>query len=108
MAEKHSPEDFDSETESPSHRIRHRQIQPDPDDPYLAVVHPIAELEGRPVEEMPPLYQYVDHLLENLFDEPPAEKAQVQLSFSYYNYRVQLDQQGNMTIIRQGETIDLE
>lgn len=108
MAEKHSPEEFDSESGSPSTQIHHRKIQPDPDDPYLAVVHPIAELEGRPVEEMPPLYRYVDHLLENLFDEPPAEKAQVQVCFSYYNYRIELDQRGNMTIIRQGETIDLE
>ena len=108
MGEKHSPDDFEEGSDAPEQRIYRRQIQVDPADPYLAIVHPIAEIEGCEVEDLPPLYNYVDHLLENLFSTPPSEKSQVQLSFSYYNYRIQLDQQGHMTIIRQGESIELE
>lgn len=88
-------------------RILHREITPDPDNPYLAVLEPIAELEGCGVEELPPLYKYVDHLLENLFGTPPPAKSQVEITFTYHNYRVTLDQQGNMRLARLADPLDV-
>lgn len=90
-----------------SARIAKRQISPDPSDPYLSVLEPIADLEGCSVEDLPPLYKYVDHLIENLFSTPPPEKAQVEITFTYYYYRIRLDQQGNMCLTRLAEPLEL-
>lgn len=90
------------------HRIYHREIEPDPDEPHLGVLHAIADVEGCEIEDLPPLYDYVDHLVEKLFQTPPPAKAQVQLDFTYYHYRILLDQEGNLTLMRQAEPLELE
>lgn len=53
--------------------------RPRPDHPYFSLLHVIAELEGCEVEDLPPLYDYVDHLLEDLFTTPPPPKAQARV-----------------------------
>lgn len=90
------------------HRIYHRKIEPDPDEPHLGVLYSIAEVEECDVEDLPPLYDYVDHLVEKLFQTPPPTKAQVQIDFTYYHYRVLLDQEGNLTLMRQAEPLELD
>lgn len=92
--------------ETPSRIIR-RTVEPDPDDPYLAILEPIADLEDCAVEDLPPLYKYVDHLVENLFSTPPPEKAQAELTFTYYYYRVTVDQQGNMRLAKLAEPLEI-
>lgn len=97
-----------SESPDEDHRIFHRQVDPDPDEPHLGVLYSIAEVEECDVEDLPPLYDYVDHMVEKLFGTPPPEKAQVQLAFTYYQYRILLDQEGNLTLMRQAEPLELE
>lgn len=59
----------------------------------------LAAVEGVDMDELPSLYGTIDHLVEALYDEPPAASAQVELSFSYAGYRVHLDQRGNVRLV---------
>lgn len=63
-------------------------------DPNVEVVSAIADLEDESVEELPPLYTAIDHILEHLYTEPPAADADVRISFSYYGYRITVEQNG--------------
>ena len=71
-----------------------RQFDTDNVDPNVEVVSVIAELEGVPAEELPPLYDCIDHILEHLFESPPSEGADVEMSFTYYDYRITVEQNG--------------
>jgi hypothetical protein len=88
--------------------IHRRQIEPDPDHPYFSLLHVIAELEGCEVEDLPPMYDYVDHLLEDLFTNPPPPKAQAEITFCYYDYRINVDQQGDLSVMKQPEALEIE
>lgn len=100
-------DDASSDSADPQ-RIYRRKVEPDPDEPYLSFLHTIAEVEGCSIDDLPPLYDYVDHLVEHLFSTPPPAKAQVQMEFTYYNYRVNLDQEGNLSLMKQSEPLELD
>jgi len=90
-----------SETER---QIRHRKVTPDPDEANRSLLRLIANLENCEVTDLPPLYERVDHLVENLFTSPPPAEAQVEIEFSYHGYRVELDQKGNASFMKLGES----
>lgn len=63
-------------------------------DPNVEVVSVIAELADEPVEELPPLYSTIHHILEHIYAEPPEPDADVEISFTYYGYRITIEQHG--------------
>ena len=71
-----------------------RQFDTESADPNVEVVSVIADLEERRVEDLPPLYNCIDHVLEHLFENPPSESASMVVSFSYQNYRITIEQDG--------------
>src|SRR6056297_1202033 len=71
-----------------------REFDTDQTDPNVAVVSALAEIEGVPVEELPPLYDCIDHILERLYSNPPADEAAVQITFTYNDYRITVEQDG--------------
>ena len=88
-------------TDSPSDHqgtIR-RTISTDPRDAELELLEIVAELENTEIERLPSLYTRVDHFVEALFDDPPAEEAQMEIAFSYAGYRISLDQSGEATLV---------
>ncbi len=48
--------------------------------------------------DLPPLYDRIDHMVKQLFTSPPPPDAQVELEFSYFGYRIRLDQGGNASV----------
>lgn len=88
-------------------RIHRRKIEPDPDHPHFSLLHAIAELEGCGVDDLPPLYDYVNHLIEDLFTTPPPPKAQAEIEFTYYDYRVNVDQEGHLSLLKQPEPLGI-
>jgi hypothetical protein len=74
-------------------------IPPDPTTAEYHLAEIIAELNGKQMDELPPLYTQIDHMVEQLFKNPPAPEAQVELSFSYCGFRVKLTQRGQLTIV---------
>lgn len=83
-----------------------REVTPDPEDGFHELLHAVADLEGCDVEALPPLYDRVDHLVENLFEDPPTPKAQAEVQFTYYDYRITLDQLGHVSLRKQHESLN--
>ncbi|WP_135830487.1 HalOD1 output domain-containing protein [Halorussus halobius] len=92
-----SERDDDSEGRK---QIYHRKLAPDAEEANRSLLRLIANLERCEVTELPPLYEQVDHLVEKLFTAPPPSDAQAELAFSYYGYRVELDQSGNVSLMK--------
>jgi uncharacterized membrane protein len=77
-----------------------RRISPMSDAADVDFLNIVAELEGVPVSELPSLYDEVDHAVENLFKTPPSSNAQMEICFSYAGYRVTIDQQGLVKVLK--------
>ena len=81
-------------------RIVHRRIEPESGDADYRLLQLIAEVEGIDVTNLPPIYDRIDHLVTKMYENPPSPEAQAQLSFSYAGYRITLDQDGNVSLIK--------
>jgi len=89
-----------SDDESPESSLIRREVEPAEDEANYRVLETIADVEGVEVTDLPPLYERIDHILDHLFDTPPAPDAQVVITFSYYGYRVRVDQEGHVELAR--------
>ncbi|MBV0901911.1 HalOD1 output domain-containing protein [Haloarcula salina] len=89
-----------SDDESPKRSLIKREVEPAEDEANFRVLETIADVEGVDVTALPPLYERIDHILDHLFDTPPAPEAQVVITFSYYGYRVRVDQEGHIELTR--------
>jgi len=78
----------------PDSEILRREVEPTEDEANYRVLETIAEVEDVDVTALPPMYTRIDHILDELFSDPPEPAAQVEMTFSYYGYRVTIDQEG--------------
>jgi len=91
-------------TENEAGTVR-SQITPDPETAEYDLLEIIADVEGCQIEDLPSLYNEVEHVVETLFKTPPSTAAQMSLSFSYIGYRVTLDRRGNVKLVRVADTM---
>ena len=84
-------------------QIFHRKVTPESDAANESLLRLIANLERCEVTDLPPLYEQVDHMVEHLFTEPPPADAQAELLFTYPGYRIELDQTGDVTLMKIGQ-----
>jgi hypothetical protein len=89
-----------AETDDRDARIVHRRIEPEPEDADYRLLQLIADVEGIDVTDLPPIYGRIDHLVSNMYEDPPSAEAQAQLKFSYAGYRISLDQDGNVSLMK--------
>lgn len=80
-------------------RIEHRQVDPHPEEGGIDMVELIADLEDKGPTELDSLYERVDNMLSELFSNPPSPEAQVELSFTYSGYRINVDQAGHVRLM---------
>lgn len=85
---------------APESEVVHREIDSNSDEPQLEIVELIAEIEGRDETDLPPMYECVDGVLDNLFSTPPDPEAQMQIEFTYETYRITIDQNGAVTFVK--------
>lgn len=85
-------------SDDPEATIVERVVDPDDEQANYSVLETIASAEDVDVTDLPPMYTRIDHLLDELFDEPPVDEAQIEVSFSYYGYRVTVNQGGTVTL----------
>jgi hypothetical protein len=78
-----------------------RTFDIDEADPNVSVARTVAELEGTDTEELTPLYDCIDHVLEHIFSNPPIPAAKTEISFSYEGYRITVEQDGSATFVKQ-------
>lgn len=79
----------------------HRTIEPDADVADMELVELVADLNDVDQDELPPLYNCIDGMVERLFGDPPPTDATVELAFRYAGYWIKLDQAGNVVLQRQ-------
>jgi len=82
-----------------------RQITPDPTTSEYELLEILAEIEGCEIEEIPSLYNEVEHVVETLFKTPPSAAAQMSISFSYAGYRITIDRNGTVKLVNVKDTI---
>ncbi|ESP88260.1 HalOD1 output domain-containing protein [Candidatus Halobonum tyrrellensis] len=80
--------------------VAYRDFETEETTPDTAVVRTVAELEGVEASELPGLYSTIDHLLDHLFSDPPADDAQARVEFTYAGYRVAVNQDGRSSFRR--------
>jgi len=86
-----------SESES---EVYHRSIFDDETkEPTTELVSIVADLKGVEQDELNPLYNWADHLIEHLYSSPPPANAQGVVEFSYEGYRITLYQDGRAVIM---------
>lgn len=68
-------------------------------EPGLAVAEAVAEIEGRDPSELSAIYDYIDHVIDHLFSDPPDPEANVEISFDYEGYRITVQQSGEAVFV---------
>ena len=75
-----------------------RSVDPTERQANYHVLEIIASIEDVDVTALPPMYNRVDHLLDNIFSTPPVAEANAEVTFSYYGYRVTVTQDGTVML----------
>jgi hypothetical protein len=82
--------------------VVYRTFDVDESDPNVSVARTVAELENVEVEDLTPLYECIDHILEHVFSNPPVPAAEAEITFSYEGYRITVEQDGSAVFRKQG------
>jgi len=89
-------------TEDHEHEIISRELDTDEDEPATQIALAVADIEGKDVDELGSMYETIDHLVDNLFSDPPSQAAEVEVSFNYEGYRIHVDQSGTAEFLKLG------
>ena len=90
----------DRPADDPERRIIERTVDTSGERPNYSVLETIAEVENVDITTLPPMYERIDHMLDELFCDPPAPEAQVEVTFSYHGYRITAKQDGGIILRR--------
>lgn len=85
-------------------KIFHRTIEPNEEDANIDLVQLVAEIEGCPADELPSLWSRIDDVAAHIFSDPPGPEAQVHVQFTYAGYRIDVDQSGDVKLMKVAET----
>lgn len=86
--------------ENPESDIIHRDLDDDVENPAIKVAEAVAEIEGKDATDLSTMYECVDGVLDNIFSNPPAPEAQMQITFTYETYRITIDQAGTVKFVK--------
>ncbi len=89
-------------SEMPESEILHREVDTDATNPAVEIAELVAKLEGKDTTELSTMYECVDGVLDNLFSNPPKPDAQMQIKFSYETYRITIEQNGTVRLVKTG------
>jgi len=78
----------------------HFEFDPTDNEPTYVIVETVADLEGVSSDQLPSLYDTIDHIADHVFADPPISEAQVQVTFTYAGYRITLNQDGSATFLK--------
>lgn len=79
--------------------IVHRELDTETDSPAAEVATRVAELKGTETDELAPAWKCIDGVLEEIFSNPPASEAQMEVAFSYEGYRITVKQNGRLELV---------
>lgn len=87
-------------TETPSEEIVTRELDTATEAPAAEVAESVAEIEAADPTDLPPMYDCVDGMLDDLFSDPPDPEAQLRVEFSYGTYRITIEQDGTARFVK--------
>lgn len=82
--------------------IVHREIDVDEGEAAAEIAMHVADLEGREMAEMTNMWECTNDVLQHMLSEPPRPQAQMQVEFSYENYRITVHQDGVTEFVKVG------
>lgn len=68
----------------------------------MDVANVVAELEANDTDDLTPLYDTINHVIDNVFSDPPSPDAQIEISFTYEGYRITVNQGRTATFLKIG------
>lgn len=80
--------------------IIHREIDTTESEPGVEISKAVAELEGTDPTDLTSIWGCTDHVLDHLFSDPPSPEAQMEVTFSYEGYRINVEQNGNAQFVK--------
>lgn len=80
--------------------IVHRELDTDRENPANEVAEIVANLEDTPIEELESTWECIDHVVDHIFSNPPAQDAQVKVTFTYEGYRITVEQNGRTEFVK--------
>lgn len=86
--------------QDPDSRVIRRELDTNADNPAVEVAEAVADIENTEATELANMYDCVDGMLDELFSSPPAEKAQMKIEFSYFEYRIAVEQDGMAEFVK--------
>ncbi|PSP64306.1 hypothetical protein BRC76_01855 [Halobacteriales archaeon QH_8_67_36] len=90
----------DGDVSESASEVYHENIfENDNQEPTMELVALIAEHKGVEQDELDPLYNWADHLIDSLYSSPPPAASQGIVKFSYEGYRITLYQDGHAVIM---------
>ncbi|ELZ01161.1 hypothetical protein C482_08181 [Natrialba chahannaoensis JCM 10990] len=89
-------------TDRAEREIIRRTLDESRDNPAVQIAEIVAELENTEPTRLPPMYDCVDGMLDNLFSQPPSPEAQMAVDFSYKSYRITIEQDATATFVKTG------
>lgn len=84
----------------PESDIIHRELDTDAENPGVHVAEAVADLEDRDATNLSSMWDCVDGALDNIFSNPPAPEAQLEVTFSYETYRITVEQTGDAKFVK--------
>lgn len=94
------PEDYPDRVEyETKDGIARAQIEADPNTAEHDLLAIVADMECVAIDELPSFYNEAGHFVEELFETPPSEAAQMEITFSYAGYRVTLNRKGEVKLV---------
>ncbi|WP_323675752.1 HalOD1 output domain-containing protein [Halorubellus sp. PRR65] len=79
--------------------IHHRELDPDGEAPATQVASTVASLSERDQEGLQSAWERFDHVVDEIFENPPAPEAQVEVRFTYEGYRITVEQDGHARFV---------
>jgi hypothetical protein len=86
--------------DAPDENIIRRDLETDEREPASAISEVIAEIEGEDPTDLPAIWACTDGMLANMFSDPPKPAAQMQIEFSYQDYRITVHQDGTAEFLK--------
>lgn len=86
--------------EQPESAFVHRELDTDAENPGVEVAQAVADIEGKESTDLANMYECVDGVLDDIFSNPPSPDAQMQATFSYEEYRITVEQNGDAEFVK--------
>jgi len=83
----------------PTEQILHRRLDLDGPEPAIQIAEHVADIADEDVDSLSSTWETFGDVLADLFADPPARDAQVQVTFTYEGYRITVEQDGHAKFV---------